>query len=172
MKKLLLLLITVFFLFYALTSFAQKTNKETCDNPSARYKYAFEMEKDPALGYVPAYRLLNAIEDTEKLKEAQRIKMASRNNSNLTNAQSTPLRWIEREPVFDSVGPSNGNTCGGANTAGGHTSGRMRGFLLDLLNDPSGNTAFALGVVRGIWKRTNFLSVENNLTKINDRFSS
>ena len=174
MRKLLLLPITIFFLFSSLTTIAQQANKATGDNPSARDKYAFELEKDPALGYVPYNRLMNAIEHTERLKEVQRQKLAAGRNgsSSLTNAQSTPLNWIERGPVFDSVGPSNGNTRGGPNTLGGHTSGRMRGFLLDLANDPSGNTAFASGVAGGVWKCTNFLSVENNWTPVNDRFSN
>ncbi|MFZ1454042.1 MAG: hypothetical protein WAT20_15155, partial [Ferruginibacter sp.] len=171
MRKLLLLPITVFFLFSSLTSVSQKANTQTGDNPNARDKFAFELEKDPALGYVPAHRLMNAIEYTEQLKAAQRQKQSARNNSgNVANAQSTPLNWIERGPIYDSVGPSNGNTRGGSTI--NYTSGRMRGFLLDTLNDPSGNTAFASGVAGGIWKCTNFLSTENNWVKVDDRFSN
>ena len=55
---------------------------------------------------------------------------------------------------------------------GGHTSGRMRGILLDTLNDPTGNTVFAGGVAGGLWKTTNFLSVINNWTPVDDRFNN
>lgn len=171
MRKLLLLPITIFFLLYSLTTIAQNANKQTGDNPGERDRQAAEKEKDPALGYVPYHRLMNAIEHTEQLKAAQRQKQAARNNSsNVANAQSTPLNWVERGPIYDSVGPSNGNTRGGSTI--NYTSGRMRGFLLDTLNDPSGNTAFASGVAGGIWKCTNFLASENNWVKINDRFSN
>jgi trimeric autotransporter adhesin len=171
MRKLLLLPITILFLFSSLTSTAQNAGKKLGDNPAERDRQAAEKEKDPALGYVPYNRMMYAIEHTEQLKEAQRQKLAAKNNSsNVANAQSTPLPWIERGPIYDSVGPSNGNTRGGSTI--NYTSGRMRGFLLDLLNDPSGNTAFASGVAGGIWKCTNFLSTENNWVKINDRFSN
>ncbi|MEO6252472.1 MAG: LamG-like jellyroll fold domain-containing protein, partial [Ferruginibacter sp.] len=166
MRKLLLLPITICFLFSFFTANAQQANRETGDNPSARDRYAAELLKDPALGYVPYQRLNTAIEYTESLKKASR----SSNTSSLTAA---PLPWIERGPIYDSVGPSNGNTRGPGNT-GGHTAGRMRGFLLDTLNDPSGNTAFASGVAGGIWKCTNFLTggVAPNWVAINDRFSN
>jgi len=167
MRKYLLLPFTILFLFSFLITNAQ-ANRETGDNPSERYKYAFEMEKDPALGYVPYHRLLNAINHTVALKAAQK----SNNLNNTSNVQSTPLTWIERGPIYDSVGPSNGNTRGGPNTAGGYTSGRIRAFLLDTLNDPSGNTAFTGGVAGGIWKCTNFLSVDNNWSPIDDRLDN
>jgi hypothetical protein len=165
MRKLLRFPIAVLLTFSCFITNAQQANKATGDNPSERDRQAFEMEKDPALGYVPYHRLLNAINHTAALK-------ASNRNSNITNLTSAPLPWIERGPIFDSVGPSNGNTRGGANTAGGHTSGRIRAFLLDTLNDPTGNTAFTGGVAGGLWKCTNFLSVENNWTPIDDRFDN
>lgn len=161
MKKFHLLLI-VAILFTSVNSVFAQANQPTTDNPSAREKYSAEITKDPALGYVPYNRLLQAIEYTEQLKRNQ------------TQRSTASLNWIERGPVYDSVGPSNGNTRGGANTIGGHTSGRMRGFLLDLLNDPSGNTAFASGVAGGIWKTTTFLSggVAPNWVAINDQFTN
>ncbi|MGB4844812.1 MAG: hypothetical protein WBP16_10135, partial [Ferruginibacter sp.] len=166
MRKFSILLFTVTIVLASFTANAQANKKETGDNPSAREKYAADMEKDPALGYVPYQRLQTAIQRTEQLKKAQR------NTGGSSNLIAAPLSWIERGPVYDSVGPSNGNTRGGANTAGGHTSGRMRGFLLDTLNDATGNTAFASGVAGGIWKCTNFLSTVNNWTAVNDQFSN
>ena len=118
MRKLLLLPITLFFLVSFYTVSAQ-----TGDNPKERDRQAAELMKDPALGYVPYQRLQSAIERTEQLKRAQ---------ASSANVISAPLTWVERGPIYDSVGPSNGNTRGPGNT-GGHTAGRMRGFLLDTL---------------------------------------
>ncbi|HMI79482.1 MAG TPA: hypothetical protein VK484_11865, partial [Ferruginibacter sp.] len=196
MRKLLLFSVTVFLLFTFLTAESQTRKekrearrearkeakrekkekrekgegeeKDEYDNPEIRDKQAAELIKDPALGYVPYQRLLTAIDRTEDLKAAMRL----RTNTNFNNLQSTPLTWIERGPIYDSVGPSNGNTRGGANTLGGHTSGRMRAILLDTLNDPTGNTVFAAGIAGGLWKTTNFLSVINNWTPIDDRFDN
>jgi photosystem II stability/assembly factor-like uncharacterized protein len=48
----------------------------------------------------------------------------------------------------------------------------MRAFLLDTLNDPTGNTAFCGGVNGGVWKCTNFLAQYPNWTPINDLFDN
>lgn len=131
------------------------------DGPMARDLFEAERIKDPALGYVPYNRLDAAIDQTLEMRN-----IASRNYIGLT--------WEERGPIYDSVGPSNGNGRGGGvgSTAGGYTSGRIRAFLLDTLNDPTGNTAIAGGVAGGIWRCTNFLSVAPNWTKIDDNFSN
>jgi hypothetical protein len=56
------------------------------------------------------------------------------------------MLWQERGPIYDSVGPSNGNTRGNDL----YTSGRMAAVLVDTLNDPSGNTAIVGGVSGGL----------------------
>ncbi len=163
MKKIHLLVLVALLFTSINTAFAQEDEDvQSGDNPSAREKYAADLMKDPALGYVPFNRLLKAIEHSEQLKKSQLLRTTA------------SLNWIERGPIYDSVGPSNGNTRGGPNTIGGHTSGRMRGFLLDLRNDPSGNTAFASGVAGGIWKTTTFLTggVAPNWVAINDQFTN
>ena len=134
---------------------------EMYDGPMARDLFEAERIKDPALGYVPYDRLAVAINRTEQLK-------------NTLNRTYLPLTWIERGPIYDSVGPSNGNGRGGGtgSTLGGYTSGRIRAFLLDTLNDPTGNTAIAGGVAGGIWRCNNFLSAEPNWTIVDNSFSN
>lgn len=129
--------------------------EEGYSGPAERAKLEFEMTKDPALGYVPYDRLATAIEYTENLRKA---------NANRTSA----LLWVERGPNYDSVGPSNGNTRAG----NGYTSGRMRGVLIDLLNDPSGNTVIVGGVAGGLWRCTNFLSAIPNWVHVNENFNN
>ncbi|HYF30878.1 MAG TPA: hypothetical protein VD993_07150 [Chitinophagaceae bacterium] len=128
---------------------------EGYDGPAERAQLEFDMTKDPALGYVPYDRLITAINYTENLK---------RENANRTSA----LLWVERGPIYDSVGPSNGNIRGG----GGYTSGRIRAVLIDTLNDPTGNTVFAGGITGGLWKCTNFLSPIPNWQSVNDYFDN
>src|SRR5882724_5282207 len=92
------------------------------DGPAQRDSLEFEKIKDPSLGYVPAGRIMQAIDLTE-------------NQKHIINAArpASTLLWTERGPIYDSVGPSNGNTRGG----GGFTSGRMAAVLIDTLDDPT-----------------------------------
>jgi len=131
--------------------------EEGYDGPMERALLEFEKTKDPALGYVPFERLATAMDYTEEMKE-QMINLRAQSN----------LLWVERGPVFDSLGPSNGNTRAGVN----YTSGRVRAILVDTLNDPSGNTVFAGGVAGGLWKCTNFLSAVPNWQAIDDYFDN
>ena len=133
----------------------EEEEDEGYDGPAERDRLEFEKTKDPALGYVPYDRLMTAIDYTENLKKS---------NPNRTAA----LLWTERGPIYDSVGPSNGNTRAG----NGYTSGRMRAILIDTLNDPTGNTVLVGGIAGGLWKCTNFLSAIPNWVNINDYFDN
>lgn len=128
---------------------------EEYDGPAERDQLEFDKTKDPALGYVPYDRLWNALNYTEDLKKADANKVAA-------------LLWVERGPIYDSVGPSNGNTRAG----NGYTAGRIRAVLVDTLNDPTGNTVFTGGVSGGLWKCTNFLSPIPNWVAVNDFFDN
>jgi hypothetical protein len=55
--------------------------------------------KDPALGYVPYTRLYDAMVLYRAIKK-----------STASAASSQALLWQERGPIYDSLGPSNGNT--------------------------------------------------------------
>jgi hypothetical protein len=134
-----------------------KEENDEYDSPMERALLEFEKTKDPALGYVPFERLGVAMDYTEEMKE--QLAMA-RGQSNLL--------WVERGPIFDSLGPSNGNGRAGVN----YTSGRVRAILWDTLNDPTGNTVFAGGVNGGLWKCTNFLSTIPNWQSIDDYFDN
>lgn len=127
--------------------------EEGYDGPAERDRLEFEKTKDPALGYVPYDRLMTAIDYTDNVRKS---------------AKTGALLWVERGPIYDSVGPSNGNTRAG----NGYTSGRMRAVLVDLLNDPTGNTVLAGGVSGGLWKCTNFLSAVPNWVNVNDYFDN
>lgn len=135
---------------------------EGYDGPAQRDSLEFEKTKDPALGYVPTTRLETAIAYTENQK---------RSGANFRTL--APLTWMERGPIYDTVGPSNGNGRGGGiGVTGGYTSGRIRAVLIDTLNDPSGNTVFAGGVAGGLWRCTNFLDSIPNWQIINDNFEN
>jgi trimeric autotransporter adhesin len=137
------------------TESSEENEEEGYDGPAERAQLDFEKVKDPALGYAPTDRLIHAIEAAVNSK---------RENANRTSA----LLWVERGPIYDSVGPSNGNTRGG----GGFTAGRIRGVLVDK-SDPTGNTVFCGGVAGGLWKCTNFMtSAVPNWQVVNDYFDN
>jgi trimeric autotransporter adhesin len=127
------------------------------DGPAERDEQEFKWMVDPALGYVPYDRLKSAVEYTNELK----------NNGNANRSAST-LLWVERGPIYDSVGPSNGNTRGGNL----YTSGRMAAVLVDTLNDPSGNTVIVGGISGGVWRCNNFLSAVADWKNVFDYFDN
>ena len=129
--------------------------KDEYDGPEQAALLEFEKTKDPALGFVPYNRLVDAINYTKnnQLSRGSRI--------------TTAMTWEERGPIFDSVGPSGNNRAGNS-----YTSGRMAAVLVDTLNDPTGNTVFVGGIAGGVWKCTNFLSTIPNWQQINDWFSN
>jgi len=134
----------------------EEEEEEGYDGPDLRDQLEFDQTKDPALGYVPYTRLRSALEYTHNLKE---------NNTSLINST---LLWVERGPIYDSTGPSNGNTRGGNL----YTSGRMAAVLIDTLNDPTGNTALVGGIAGGVWRCTNFLSAIPNWKNVFDYFDN
>jgi hypothetical protein len=136
-----------------------KKKKDGYDGAGKRDELEFEKIKDPALGYVPVERMLHAIDFTSSLRTAS----AQRGQSILS-----PFTWTERGPNYDLVGPDNGNGRAGVN----YTAGRIRAVLIDMLNDPTGNTAFVGGVAGGLWKCTNFLSSIPDWQPIDDRFDN
>src|SRR3954471_10503887 len=119
----------------------EENEKGGYDSKRQRDSLEFEKTKDPSLGYVPVNRLETALKFTENLKRFHR------NDVNV-------LSWTARGPIFDSLGPSNGNLRGGYS----YTSGYMSAVLVDTLHDPSGNTVLVGGTTGGVWKTTNFLS--------------
>src|SRR6185503_12235854 len=133
--------------------------KDGYDGPEARDQQEFDWMVDPALGYVPYNRLNSALAYTHYLRDSIQ--------NNPSRTQSIML-WQERGPIYDSVGPSNGNTRGNDL----YTSGRMAAVLIDTLNDPTGNTAIVGGVSGGVWKSTNFLSNFPNWKIVNDYFDN
>jgi hypothetical protein len=135
----------------------EEEENDKYDSPDQFAQLDFEKMKDPALGYVPYNRLKAAIDYTNDMKQ----------NMGGQKTLST-LLWNERGPIYDSVGPSNGNTRGG----NGYTSGRMAAVLVDTLNDPTGNTVIVGGVAGGVWKCTNFLSGIANWYNVNDYFGN
>ncbi|HMJ46845.1 MAG TPA: hypothetical protein VK498_05915, partial [Ferruginibacter sp.] len=134
----------------------EEEENEGYDGPMERAELEMLQTRDLNLGYAPVQRLSAAIRETEASKTN------SSNNPNFT------VLWQERGPIYDLVGPSNGNTRGG----GGYTSGRMAAVLIDTLNDPSGNTVIVGGISGGVWKCTNFLSAVPNWRNVNDYFAN
>ncbi|RYE20257.1 MAG: T9SS type A sorting domain-containing protein [Sphingobacteriales bacterium] len=133
--------------------------EEGYDGPLERQLLEIEKTKDPATGGVPKDELLTAMFQTETMKAMPEAKLLGMN-------------WIERGPIYDSVGPSNGNTRGGfTNTNGVYTSGRMRAVLIDP-TDETGNTVWVGGVAGGLWKTTNLLATIPTWQNVNDFFDN
>jgi Secretion system C-terminal sorting domain/Bacterial pre-peptidase C-terminal domain/Fibronectin type III domain len=124
--------------------------QETGAGISRRLQHEIDMTKDPALGIVPAYRLVNAYEQ----KKTRMAQLANR----------APLfTWTERGPNSDAVGPSNGNSRPG----NGITSGRMRAIWEDL-SDATGKTVWVGGIDGGIWKTNDITATPATWTLSND----
>jgi hypothetical protein len=134
----------------------QKEENDMYDGAAAAEQFEFERTKDPALGYVPKDRLLEAYQYTEFSKQ---LAMRSR---------TTTATWVERGPTADSVGTGNGNTRDGVNPV---ASGRMRAIWVDL-TDVTGNTVWIGGVAGGLWKTTNFKTSPATWTPVNDFFTN
>lgn len=122
----------------------------------AAQQFEFDRTKDPALGYVPKERLLDAYNSTEMSKQ---IAFRSRT----TNAS-----WIERGPTDDVAGSSNGNQRDGSLNV---TSGRIKTLWVDLA-DASGNTVWVGGIGGGLWKTTNFKTYPATWVPVNDFFTN
>ncbi len=137
-------------------SYNEEESENKAENQRERFDQLFEEMKDPALGYVPNDRLAVAIEQTKALR-----------NSAL--ARTDAMTWIERGPIYDSLGPSNGNGRAGYS----YTSGIIQSMLLDTITDPTGNTLFAGTNSGGLWRCTNFLSADPpNWQPVNDFMSN
>jgi len=87
------------------------------------FKRDFEITKDPALGYPPVERLLEAKRVIEEKKAELKLKSGK---ANILDA-----RWRERGPL--DVG------------------GRTRTILVDK-NDPTNKTVFSAGITGGLWR--------------------
>ncbi|MES2649925.1 MAG: T9SS type A sorting domain-containing protein [Bacteroidota bacterium] len=133
----------------------QVTENET--GISRRLQQEIDMTKDPALGYVPKDRLVNAY-------TVRREKINKRTTALLS---ATAFTWTERGPYIDAVGPSNGNTRPG----NGKTSGRVRAIWEDI-TDATGNTFWVGGIDGGLWKTNNISANPATWTPINDFFGN
>ena len=169
-KPFILLISGLFFLmltFFSLHYLPSFTSKEQFENEEAEeqdgikiiQQHEFDITKDPALGYVPKYRLIQA---TDQLLRQR----AARENS--TN-QVQGFTWIERGPYTDAVGPSNGNGRPGSPTP--VTSGRLRAIWVDL-SDATNKTVWIGGVDGGIWKTTDITASPATWTQVSDFFSN
>lgn len=109
----------------------------------------FELTKDMKLGYIPKYRLVQALED-EMIKT----------RSGIAN-KITALTWSERGPNSDILGPGNGNPRGplgtSTNASNVVTSGRVRAILFDLA-DPAHKMVWIGSVSGGLWKTNDIAS--------------
>ncbi len=148
-------LLSVLLTLIATVSFAQVEQvKENSAGISARLQHEINITKDPALGYVPKDRLINAYEERK-----QRIERL---------ANRAPLfSWTERGPDSDVTGPSNGNTRPG----NGITSGRVRAMWEDL-GDATGKTVWVGGIDGGLWKTNDITATPATWTPINDFFGN
>lgn len=99
----------------------------------------FERTKDPALGYPPIERMIDAINETRARQKAYSDLYRS---GSVANA-----RFKER-------GPNN-------------VGGRTRTILIDK-NDPSGNTLFIGGVAGGLWKTEDITATPVIWNNVND----
>jgi hypothetical protein len=134
---------------------------EGYDGPMERGYLEWLKTKDPATDIVPEEKLWNAMTYTESMKQSP------------VSARISSFAWQERGPVYDSVGPSNGNDRGTptGQVPGAYTSGRIISILVDAA-DATGNTVWTGGVAGGLWKTTNFLNASPNWQPVNDFFDN
>ena len=122
-------------------------------------KQEFELTKDINLGFIPKYRLIEAVEELKRQRAL---------SNTLNNPTSVPgLLWSERGPNTDATGPSNGNT----RANNGVTSGRMRAIWVDLA-DPSNHTVWVGGVDGGLWKTPDISAAPATWSLVNDFYSN
>jgi len=133
--------------------FKKEADKE--DGIRLAQEREFKMTKDPALGYVPRYRLINSIENLKR----------ERQQSPGSTNRIESLSWTERGSYTDAVGPSNGNGRPGTPTP--ITSGRMRAVWVDLA-DGTNKTVWVGGIDGGIWKTTDITASPATWTLVND----
>ena len=135
--------------YYSTTIFSTKESEneeaEEQDGIKIIQQHEFEITKDPRLGYVPKYRLIQATDHLLKQRKAR---------ENSTN-QIQGFAWVERGPYTDAVGPSNANSRPGSPTP--VTSGRIRAIWVDI-SDATKKTVWIGGVDGGIWKTTDITS--------------
>ena len=151
--------IAFLFLFslFAAVSFAQV--QQVTENEagiSKRLQYEIDITKDPALGYVPKGRLVQAY-------QLRKNRVDEINALNIL----APFSWTERGPNSDAVGASNGNTRPG----NGKTSGRVRAIWEDL-GDATGKTVWVGGIDGGLWKTNDITINPATWTPINDFFGN
>lgn len=139
-----------------ITATATAQVQQVRENPagiSTRLQFEIDKTKDPALGYVPQSRLVEAYR-----VRSERIK---------NNTASSLFSWTERGPNSDAVGASNGNTRPG----NGKTSGRVRAIWEDL-GDATGKTVWIGGIDGGLWKTNDITANPATWTPINDFFGN
>jgi len=118
-------------------------------------QHEFDITKDPSLGFVPKYRLIQA---------NVRLLMQRKARENSTS-QTQGFTWIERGPYADVVGADNVNTRPGAPAA--VTSGRIRTVWVDLA-DATNKTVWVGGADGGIWKTADITASPSPWTPVND----
>jgi hypothetical protein len=132
----------------------QKKN-DMYDGPDQAAEFEFNRIKDPASGKVPQEKYLVALNKTIELKNASGFGPGG--------TEAFGAGWIERGPVSDVVGSSNGNTR--ANS--GITSGRIRSILVDAA-DATRKTVWVGGVDGGLWKTSDITTAPPTWALVND----
>ncbi|MFZ1528052.1 MAG: fibronectin type III domain-containing protein [Ferruginibacter sp.] len=157
MRKLQMAFCTGLMLLAAI-SYAQVAQvTETPAGISKRLQHEIDMTKDPALGYVPQARLV----------EAYRVRKERIDQLRQQQTAALNFTWTERGPNSDAVGASNGNTRPG----NGKTSGRVRAIWEDL-GDATGKTVWVGGIDGGLWKTNDITLNPATWTPINDFFGN
>jgi trimeric autotransporter adhesin len=127
------------------------------DGPDMIALMEYNRTKDPTTGRVPNEQLMIAIEETE----------LSKNNALKQPNNIAALSWIERGPVSDAAGPSNGNSRANAGIA----AGRVRALMVDS-TDATKKTVWAGSVAGGLWKTTDITVSPANWVLVNDYLSN
>ncbi len=149
------LLLSILLMAISHCSFSQVEQvQENGKGISSRLQHEINMTKDPALGYVPKDRLIQAYDVRQ-----QRLQNAA--------GRATAFTWVERGPNSDAVGTSNGNTRPG----NGKTSGRVRAIWEDM-GDATGKTVWVGGIDGGLWKTNDITVTTPTWTPINDYFGN
>ena len=148
--------LSVFFIIGCSQKFSESAEEnDKYDGPGQAIEFEIERTKDPATGRVPTLKMLDAIMQTEQMK----------NDLRNSPATITALSWQER-------GPNGDFTVGGnPRPTGQQTSGRIRALMVDS-TDPTHKTVWAGGVDGGLWKTTDITVSPSPWVLINDFLSN
>ncbi len=131
-----------------------REDEDGYDGPDKAADFEWERTHNLSTGKIPTDKLLDAITQTQNLKQQN------------PSTALTLLNWAERGPNGDFAGPQ-----GNGRQNNDQTAGRTRAAMIDSL-DPSHKTVWIGGVDGGLWKTTDITAFPATWVLVNDYLSN